>query len=98
MSKSKGNGVDPDEMVEIYGADAARLFVLFAAPAENELVWNESGIEGAVRFLQRIGVLFGNGGGKFRGQDSGFRIQNPRLKVMNFPLKLGNCVAKRIRR
>ena len=54
MSKSKGNGVDPDEMVEIYGADAARLFVLFAAPIENELVWHEAGIEGAVRFLQRI--------------------------------------------
>jgi leucyl-tRNA synthetase len=54
MSKSKGNGVDPDEMVEIYGADAARLFILFAAPIENELVWNEAGIEGAVRFLQRI--------------------------------------------
>lgn len=54
MSKSKGNGVDPDEMVEAYGADAARLFVLFAAPIENELVWNEAGIEGAVRFLQRV--------------------------------------------
>jgi leucyl-tRNA synthetase len=54
MSKSKGNGVDPDEMVEIYGADAARLFVMFAAPIENELVWNETGIEGAVRFLQRV--------------------------------------------
>jgi len=54
MSKSKGNGVDPDEMVDIYGADAARLFVLFAAPVENELVWHESGIEGAVRFLQRV--------------------------------------------
>lgn len=54
MSKSKGNGVDPDEMVEIYGADATRLFVLFAAPVENELVWHESGIEGAVRFLQRV--------------------------------------------
>lgn len=54
MSKSKGNGVDPDEMVDIYGADAARLFVLFAAPVENELVWHEAGIEGAVRFLQRI--------------------------------------------
>ncbi len=54
MSKSKGNGVDPDEMVEIYGADAARIFVLFAAPVENELVWNETGIEGAVRFLQRV--------------------------------------------
>lgn len=54
MSKSKGNGVDPDEMVEIYGADASRLFVMFAAPIENELVWNEAGIEGAVRFLQRV--------------------------------------------
>lgn len=54
MSKSKGNGVDPDEMVEIYGADAARLFVMFAAPIENELVWHEAGIEGAVRFLQRV--------------------------------------------
>lgn len=54
MSKSKGNGVDPDEMVDIYGADASRLFVMFAAPIENELVWNEAGIEGAVRFLQRV--------------------------------------------
>ncbi|MFL6467724.1 MAG: leucine--tRNA ligase [Pyrinomonadaceae bacterium] len=54
MSKSKGNGVDPDEMVDIYGADATRLFILFAAPVENELVWNEAGIEGAVRFLQRV--------------------------------------------
>jgi leucyl-tRNA synthetase len=54
MSKSKGNGVDPDEMVEIYGADATRLFILFAAPIENELVWNEAGIEGGVRFLQRV--------------------------------------------
>ncbi|HTH38960.1 MAG TPA: leucine--tRNA ligase, partial [Pyrinomonadaceae bacterium] len=54
MSKSKGNGVDPDEMIDIYGADAARLFVMFAAPIENELVWNEAGIEGAVRFLQRV--------------------------------------------
>ena len=54
MSKSKGNGVDPDEMINIYGADAARIFVLFAAPIENELVWHESGIEGAVRFLQRV--------------------------------------------
>ncbi|HRH46525.1 MAG TPA: leucine--tRNA ligase, partial [Pyrinomonadaceae bacterium] len=51
MSKSKGNGVDPDEMVEIYGADAARMFVLFAAPAENELVWKEEGVEGTKRFL-----------------------------------------------
>ncbi len=54
MSKSLGNGVDPDDMIAAYGADAARLFVLFAAPPENELRWQETGIEGAVRFLQRV--------------------------------------------
>jgi leucyl-tRNA synthetase len=54
MSKSLGNGVDPDEMIAAYGADAARLFILFAAPAENELRWSEAGIEGAVRFLRRV--------------------------------------------
>lgn len=77
MSKSKGNGVDPDEMVEIYGADAARLFVLFAAPVENELVWNEAGIEGAVRFLQRVWRFvhrwhdaFGNPVGADAGDDA----------------------------
>jgi len=57
MSKSLGNGVDPDEMIEAYGADATRLFVLFAAPVENELRWSESGIEGAVRFLRRMWVM-----------------------------------------
>ncbi|MGI9065064.1 MAG: leucine--tRNA ligase [Pyrinomonadaceae bacterium] len=54
MSKSLGNGVDPDEMIAAFGADAARLFILFAAPVENELRWSESGIEGAVRFLRKI--------------------------------------------
>ncbi len=68
MSKSKGNGVDPDEMVEIYGADAARLFVLFAAPVENELVWNEAGIEGAVRFLQRVWRLVHKWERTFQGE------------------------------
>ena len=54
MSKSKNNGVDPDEMITAYGADAARLFVLFAAPVENDLRWQEAGIDGAVRFLRRV--------------------------------------------
>ena len=54
MSKSLGNGVDPDEMIAAFGADATRLFVLFAAPVESELRWSETGIEGAVRFLRRV--------------------------------------------
>src|SRR5437867_13139163 len=53
MSKRLGNGVDPDEMIQAFGADATRLFILFAAPVENELRWSETGIEGAVRFLRR---------------------------------------------
>ena len=54
MSKSLDNGVDPDEMIAAFGADAARLFILFAAPVENELRWIETGIEGAVRFLRKV--------------------------------------------
>ncbi len=57
MSKSLGNGVDPDEMIEAFGADAARMFVLFAAPVENELRWSEAGVEGAVRFLRRVWTM-----------------------------------------
>ncbi len=57
MSKSLGNGVDPDEMIAAFGADAARLFILFAAPVENELRWQETGIEGAVRFLRKVYTL-----------------------------------------
>ncbi len=54
MSKSKGNVVDPDEIVKKYGADTARLFILFAAPPEAELEWNDSAVEGAYRFLNRL--------------------------------------------
>ena len=54
MSKSLGNGVDPDQMIEAFGADSTRLFVLFAAPVENELRWSETGTEGAIRFVRRV--------------------------------------------
>lgn len=54
MSKSLGNGVDPDDMIAAFGSDSVRLFVLFAAPVENELRWQEAGIDGAKRFLQRV--------------------------------------------
>ena len=54
MSKSKNNGIDPQEMVEKYGADTVRLFIMFASPAEMTLEWQESGVEGAKRFLGRV--------------------------------------------
>ncbi|MFQ5520824.1 MAG: leucine--tRNA ligase, partial [Candidatus Methylomirabilia bacterium] len=54
MSKSRGNVVDPDELIAKYGADTARLFCLFAAPPEKDLDWNDQAVEGASRFLNRI--------------------------------------------
>lgn len=54
MSKSKGNVVSPNEIIEKYGADTARLFTLFAAPPERDLEWSEDGVEGAYRFLNRV--------------------------------------------
>ncbi len=54
MSKSKKNVVDPDHLIERYGADTARLFSLFAAPPEKDLEWNEQGVEGCFRFLNRV--------------------------------------------
>ena len=54
MSKSKGNTVDPDYLIEKYGADTARLFCLFASPPEKDLDWSDQGVEGCYRFLQRV--------------------------------------------
>ncbi len=54
MSKSKGNTVDPDALVAKYGADTARLFILFAAPPQKELEWNDSAVDGAFRFIKKL--------------------------------------------
>jgi leucyl-tRNA synthetase len=54
MSKSKNNGVDPEALVQKYGADTARLFMMFASPPEQTLEWSDSGVEGAYRFLRRL--------------------------------------------
>lgn len=57
MSKSKNNGVDPQEFIEKFGADTARLFMMFAAPPEQSLEWSDAGVEGAHRFLKRLWKL-----------------------------------------
>ncbi|TBR14658.1 MAG: leucine--tRNA ligase [Rugosibacter sp.] len=57
MSKSKRNGVDPQSLIETYGADTARFFMMFAAPPEQTLEWADSGVEGAFRFLRRLWAL-----------------------------------------
>jgi leucyl-tRNA synthetase len=57
MSKSKGNVVDPNALIEKYGADTARLFSLFAAPPEKDLDWSDQGVDGSYRFLNRVWKL-----------------------------------------
>ena len=54
MSKSIGNGVDPQEMIDRYGADTVRLFSMFASPPDQSLEWNDAGVEGASRFIKRF--------------------------------------------
>ncbi|HYC01341.1 MAG TPA: leucine--tRNA ligase [Candidatus Limnocylindrales bacterium] len=72
MSKSKGNVVDPDELVREYGADTARLFSMFAAPPEKDLDWSERGVEGSFRFLTRVWRLaLSFDAGSFAWQDPG---------------------------
>jgi leucyl-tRNA synthetase len=66
MAKSKNNGVDPQAIIDRYGADTARLFMMFAAPPDQQLEWSDAGVEGSYRFLRRLwnyGVIVTNGGG-----------------------------------
>ncbi len=71
MSKSKGNTVDPEEMVFKYGADTCRLFVLFAAPPEKDMPWNESSVSGQRRFLERVWKFVTRNCGSTREGDAG---------------------------
>ncbi len=68
MSKSRGNVVDPDDMLRQYGADALRLFILFASPPEKEFAWTEEGIEGCFRFLNRVWTVVEESRRVFDGQ------------------------------
>lgn len=83
MSKSKGNVVDPDDIINQYGADTARLFILFAAPPEKDLEWSDEGVEGAYRFLNRLWRLVY----KHRNLKTGdVEIEGERLKELNFQI------------
>jgi leucyl-tRNA synthetase len=67
MSKSKNNGVDPQDLITRYGADTARLFVMFASPPEQTLEWSDAGVEGAHRFLKRVWAFGGRNAQAIRG-------------------------------
>ena len=54
MSKSRGNVIGPDDLVDDYGADAVRTYILFMGPADQDMEWTDSGVEGVVRFLRRL--------------------------------------------
>lgn len=81
MSKSKGNIVDPDSMIKDYGADSLRLFILFAAPPETELEWDQRGLEGAFKFLNRVWRIQENL--KSKADDSLIRIMHKTIKKVS---------------
>ena len=96
MSKSKNNGVDPQQIIDAYGADTARLFMMFASPPEQSLEWSDAGVEGAHRFLRRLWrtvyEFVQNGGssvGKFSGSQDAL---SGSLKDLRF--KLHSTIAK----
>lgn len=96
MSKSLGNIVSPEEIQAKYGADTARLFILFAAPPEKELDWSDAGVEGSYRFLNRVYRLVqeyvNEIRGDFRGSET-ITIQNAEDKALNFQL---NATVKKV--
>lgn len=95
MSKSKGNIVDPNQLINTYGADTARLFIMFASPPEQSLEWSDSGVEGAYRFLKRVwsftqdnrqiiidvNDLLADGNNGIHWQDCDSRLQKARLTI-----------------
>ena len=75
MSKSKGNVVSPEEIIAKYGADTARLFILFAAPVERDLDWSDQGVEGAYRFLNRVWRILGHFEEDIKSGKAGYDVQ-----------------------
>jgi leucyl-tRNA synthetase len=91
MSKSKGNVVSPDQIIRKYGADTARLFILFAAPPEKDLEWSDQGVEGASRFLQRVWRLVT--GWTASGQEAGGQPDDPAAREL---VRLTHVTIKRV--
>ncbi len=93
MSKSLGNVVSPAEILEKYGADTARLFILFAAPPEKELDWSDAGVEGSFRFLNRVYRLVYETVQKYGFKTTDFEIRNDNDKQLNY---MANYAIKKV--
>ncbi len=93
MSKSKGNVVSPDELIEQYGADTVRLYTLFIGPPEKDAEWNDSGIEGAFRFLKRLWrVVYKNKETLLKYKSSSPKIDNMKKVERNLYRKLNETI------
>jgi leucyl-tRNA synthetase len=93
MSKSLGNIVSPEEIIEKYGADTARLFILFAAPPDRELDWSDAGVEGSYRFLNRVWRLVYEFVSKYDVKDDKYVVKSDEDKQLNYML---NTTIKKI--
>jgi leucyl-tRNA synthetase len=100
MSKSRRNGVDPQELVDRYGADTARLFMMFAAPPEHTLEWSDEGVEGAFRFMKRLWkIVHAHVQGGPAGRPDAARLDGPqralRRQVHQTLVKVGDDIGRR---
>ncbi len=93
MSKSLGNVVSPEEIIKKYGADTARLFILFAAPPEKELDWSDAGVEGSYRFLGRVWRLVHDFTEKYSDIPNAFEVKTAADKSLNYML---NAAIKKV--
>ena len=101
MSKSKGNVVDPDDMIEKFGADSLRLFILFASPPEKEFIWTDEGVDGCFRFLNRLWAIVRENLDLFSDEINlpekvkGEEAQNLRIKMHQTIKKVSEDIEKR---
>jgi leucyl-tRNA synthetase len=96
MSKSKKNVVDPDDIIEGYGADTARFFMLSDSPPDRDVIWSEAGVEGAHRFVQRIWRLIGEASDNLKAADAGTGTEGRALEVSRASHKTVKAVGEDI--